>query len=357
MPATSFKTKGTLIVIGQPSAALAKDCFSGKAARTVIVEPDPALAAETRVQLEDENRVSVIAVAVTEKTEQAELATFNFPGLRSLRKTTAKLLQLFPGLQTCKVIPVKGITPTALMAQIGDLSEPVHVVINLPGSEHEIVKAWQKADLLRCIDRLDLNCSSGVFFRGGRSSWVMQKLLAKYGFDLVATDDDDPDFPWMTFEINPMTREVASMRQTLTERDAALEEVNEKVRTQTEAATAAQAHAVKTEATLEELREALSTREAALAEANKTIEESKQQGSALDIAKDDLSVALRMQLVLQSDLSELRKRFAEVDRQRAAQEELLGKLTPRLQEASEQIRYLSLPREDQGDRAKSGDES
>lgn len=61
---------------------------------------------------------------------------------------------------------------------------------------------------------------------------------------------------------------------------------------------------------------------------------------ALEAAKSDLAVALRMQVVAQSDLRDLQSRFRRSEEARRTQENLLQQLTPRLQQASEQLSLL-----------------
>ena len=61
---------------------------------------------------------------------------------------------------------------------------------------------------------------------------------------------------------------------------------------------------------------------------------------ALEAAKSDLAVALRMQVVAQSDLRDLQSRFRDSEEARRTQENLLQQLTPRLQQASEQLSLL-----------------
>lgn len=62
----------------------------------------------------------------------------------------------------------------------------------------------------------------------------------------------------------------------------------------------------------------------------------------LEQSKADLAVALRMQMLAQSDLRDLQARFREVSQARTAQQELLEKLTPRLQQAASQLQHMHL---------------
>jgi hypothetical protein len=63
---------------------------------------------------------------------------------------------------------------------------------------------------------------------------------------------------------------------------------------------------------------------------------------ALERAQDDLAVALRMQGLAQADLRDLQERFRASEQTRSQQAALLAQLTPRLQQAAEQLRALTL---------------
>jgi hypothetical protein len=70
-------------------------------------------------------------------------------------------------------------------------------------------------------------------------------------------------------------------------------------------------------------------------------------------AHADLSVATRMQALLQTDLNDLRAQLEEAQEIRAAQEALLTKLTPRLQQAADQLRLLQLGQDEDSPAIKS----
>jgi predicted nuclease with TOPRIM domain len=78
------------------------------------------------------------------------------------------------------------------------------------------------------------------------------------------------------------------------------------------------------------LEKALSEKEALVA----TTEQQCQKAYA------DLGMATRMHALLQADLNDLRSRFESAQEIRVAQEALLAKLTPQLQQAADQLRRL-----------------
>jgi len=79
--------------------------------------------------------------------------------------------------------------------------------------------------------------------------------------------------------------------------------------------------------------------EAALAAARQSVVD---QSETVQRARQDMAVALRLQAMAGADLKDLQARYAEVLRQKDAQETLIGQLAQRLGEASDYLRQLSL---------------
>jgi len=65
--------------------------------------------------------------------------------------------------------------------------------------------------------------------------------------------------------------------------------------------------------------------------------------AAAQKAQADLGMGLRLQLLAQTDLSDLRTRYGELLSVKEQQDELLGKLTQRLREASQYLHLISPP--------------
>lgn len=368
MPDVSHQSPGTLIIVGQPPAELADFCILGRAGQTFVVEPDPVLAATVET-----SGVQVISAAPWTGKRSAELTTFNFPSLRSLCAPTEELKQLLPGLEESSKITVESISLEDLTSAFGEAQQPVDVIINLPGSEGGILDFWLKSGFLEKISLLDVACSVERFFEKGAKADEVHNLLTDNGFDLFFRNDDDPDWPRLIFHANPLKRELAALHRKLEAREVALGSAKAKLEEQTKAVNSAQSKASQAETEVTKLRKELTAREDALAAAKAQAEEQSQaitaahnlaeklraeniqQGEALQGAKEDLSIALRMQTVLQADLSDMRQRFGKSERERQLQEALLRKLTPRLQQAAEQIRYLCLSDEEPEVTEASGD--
>ncbi len=129
----------------------------------------------------------------------------------------------------------------------------------------------------------------------------------------------------------------------LAEARTQIETLEKRVRTLEEAQQTSQQNLAQT-------RETLNKRNLALAERTEELKAARAEAATpdrdtatqLEQSKADLAVALRMQMLAQSDLRDLQARFREVSQARAAQQALLEKLTPRLQQAAEHMQHMQL---------------
>ncbi len=124
----------------------------------------------------------------------------------------------------------------------------------------------------------------------------------------------------------------AETETALQETRAALDTARKQAETQKTALDAAEA----ARATLE------SERDNAAARARDAEDAAERAHTERDKAFSDLGLAMRMQGLMQSDLDDLRERYRKSEETRGRQEELLRKLTPRLQEAAQQLRRMQL---------------
>ena len=348
-----------LIVVGPPRGEALEALIASAPGRVILVEPDPDAAA----LLEQRGDVTVIAAALGATSGTAELATFNLPGLRSIHVPSPALLHAFPGLQVTSRQTVAAITTAQLLERIGDLSGPVHLRIDAPGSEQILLEGLKDAGLGDGIEHVWLRCGDEQMFEGAASRDVLKTWFLANGFVVESETGADPDWPELTFSINHTARALRQTRIQLAEREDEARSKDERIG-ELEAALAAQTEAADTarkaarqaqeqlgsanEAAVEqtrhidELEAALTTQTEAADAARKAARQAQEQ---LGERQKDVAVALRQQLVIQSDLHELQQRYRESERQRLKQQDVLQKLTPRLQQANEQLQQMALSKD------------
>jgi len=320
----------TLIVVGDPLSETVEQLLEGPAGKIILLEPDPDKAKEIQARFGANERLRVIPALLARRDGPAKLSEYNFPGLRSVVPPIQALRDLFPGLYVRTRKTVKTMTPAQLIEDIGDLPGSVHLDINTPGLEHDILQGWQQAGGLEQLDRIRIRCGATIMFEGAADRKTLEDWAEAWAFQLADMDESDSDWPVLTFTIDQRTRELESLHTRLgmltsqqEQREAALAEMQ----------TAAQTH-VQRIAELEAQRDAM-------AEAHKQALST--AAAEADAARADLGVAMRMQALAQGDLRNLQERFRDSEQARAAQADLLQKLTPRLQQAAQQLQQLILP--------------
>ncbi|SER05630.1 hypothetical protein, partial [Thalassovita taeanensis] len=215
---------GTLIILGMPSPEVLEarlNSIGSMPRRLVIVDPqaDTALA--------DYPDAERIAAAVSEVDGEAEMTFYSIAGLRSFAPPTADLKTLFPGLKIRRTAMVSAISVPSLVAQLGDLPEPLRIWIDMPGEEMKLLAGLQAAGLLGKVAEVVLRCGVESFFEGAEDCATLQGWLAQEAFDLIETDATDPDFLDLWLHGNPLQRRVSALEEEITTRDKQLAERSE----------------------------------------------------------------------------------------------------------------------------------
>lgn len=333
----SSSSRGTLIAIGAAARIdfLYRLVTDSKPpfGQVVLTAPDPAAVAHIRTRFPETSNAQIIPAALGDRDGQVELLQYNFPGLTSLHPPGAALRDLFPGLRIKARKQVQILSAGNLMKRLANAPRPLNLFIDAPGSELDILQAFQAAGALDETRDLRIWCSTGPLFdtpSGAPTlSSVRSWLEARY-FRFTGTDEQDPDWHEIRFTLNQAELEL------------------DLARTELETLRESQAMQLSNAQDLEDLldiRDAqISELEAALSEAQAPKPEPEADPEiARQIAalQSDLALALRLQAIAQADLEDLRGKYRENQGIRASQEDLLRQLTPRLHQAAQQLRAIA----------------
>lgn len=328
----------SLILVGAPPIEELESYGLENLQALVLVEPDPMRAAQLSKHFEARKEVTVVNGAVGNTSGTAELCEFNFPGLRSICQPAPALRRLLPGIRVRKKCMVDVVTSELLLKQVGDLPPPIHLHINLLGSEHEILEGWYENERLDQLVLIRVRCSAEPMFEEGPAGCVVTEWMSKHSF-IATIDRTDPDWPNIEFRKNPLAQRLREAESREAGQSAELAQIRSQVA------------ALDNE--VADLRRQLAVREERIVELEAGVQaahgEARRSKEALAAAQSDLSVVARMQMIAQLDLRELQARFVATEQTRIAQEDLLKKLTPRLQEASQQLQMLASPRGEDAD--------
>jgi hypothetical protein len=305
---TEARTVDLLILTAPPRRAL-----PGGADRIVLLEPDATAAAAVAAA---HPGIEILPLGLAPRPGPAIRVTYNQPGLFAFRPALPALRRLFPGLREIARTEVTCIDPAGLMDRLGDLPPRVALDLDCPGEEAAILEALAGMGALDSFATLSVRCGAEPFFEGAEAADALAARLRAAGLCALARDRDDPDFPVLRFGRPPGLEDLrgplgpeerAALKTVLENRIAGLVAERE--------AEAARARALQTQ--LDAARAG--------------------QTAALEEAREDLALALRMQDMLQGDLEDLRARYREAEAARARQATLLAELAPRLRQAAEEL--------------------
>lgn len=175
--------------------------------RIVLVEPNPACGPALRRLAAANPEVTVVQAALARYDGEGRLQMFSLPRHNSLRKP-AGLIDLLPGLRELGDVAVPTLTASSLLAESGDLSGKVAVILDAPGSELEILQGLDSAGALERLTRLQMICNEEPLYHGAAGRPALQDLLEQAGFSLTGRDLSDPDWPHLTFSNRQQARKI-----------------------------------------------------------------------------------------------------------------------------------------------------
>jgi flagellar biosynthesis GTPase FlhF len=364
---------GTLIVLG----GAASDLFATGSHRLVersgrVVVVDPA----SPVALPHGARAEHVWAAASSQDGDVEMTVYSVHGLRSFLPPAPALKNLFPGLQELSKETVPALSVASLLERLQPLDGPVRLWIDMPGEEALLLENLRSAGLLERVEELVIRCGVEPFFAGSEDCDAIRKRLTQEMFDLVETDERDPDWPVLWFRDSPMLRRLAELESdfaearsqnaaqqaALAEKDTALEETRAQNTTlrvalaEKDAALAARDTSLATakddlETALknhQKREESLNSRLLAQRGAEQELSEQMRRTEVnYRSARRDLTLALEQQNRLRLDYEALQQQYAQLHDEKAELEMLLQQLTPRLREASQYLRDMRAKTADQ----------
>jgi len=204
----------TILHIGAGQATELSDWLKTGAERIVLVEPNPELAENLRQKTSGEPRVTVVEAAIACNSANNHLYVYNLPEASSLHLPTG-LKALFPGLKTIATHRVTTLSPEQLLAdQSPEAGQPAMLVLQCPGEEHAIVQALINSDQLKQFSQIHMASNPEPYYQGSPAVEETIQLLADYGYDVVRSSQQDPDWPSWQISRNPLKDKIAELEET-----------------------------------------------------------------------------------------------------------------------------------------------
>src|SRR5690625_1994950 len=180
------------------------------AKRIILVEPNARLAAELRTRCNNEPRVSILAVAVSDTAADNELTEYNLPEANSLYPPT-DLRKLYPGLRMLGQQSVRTITGEDLLKECELTSDQNALIVQAPGAELGILESMTESGGIDQFSYLAVTCAEISLYASASDSNAVLKILQEQGFDLVRRDNTDPDWPVLILHHNALKQKLADL--------------------------------------------------------------------------------------------------------------------------------------------------
>lgn len=185
--------------------------LANSAKRIILVEPNAQCAGDLRAHSENEPRISILEVAVSNNPDDNQLYEYNLPGADSLYHPTG-LKKLFPGLRVLGQQAVRSITGAELLKQCALTGGKNVLVIQAPGAELGIIESLIDGEALDQFCHLALTCAELPLYATPSESTPVLKLLSAHSFDLISKDDTNPDWPTWRLNQNVLKKRLAKLQ-------------------------------------------------------------------------------------------------------------------------------------------------
>jgi len=328
--------------------------------RLLLAEADPEQRELLNRVVDPSRGEEVLDVAVSARDlSEVTLHLYGNPAFSSFGHAT-QLLEILPNLEPSGDVTVPSKALRTLASELGlDGTQRNLLVLDAPG---QLELLWDAGGLAAFSD-IVVKSGSQPLYENDPDGNVLEFTLAECGFELVGSDPEAIyPFAISAYRRNDARLELANLRSTLS---AAQQRAKSVAKLEAELAGTRKRLAEEHSriARLERQREALEKEKAGLAgeldaraaagdsvakqaEAQqKQLEHLKQRLNQLDDqllnARDAMALAIRMQALRESDLEDLRKRYAELHGVHQSQRALLTKLSRRLVAANEYFQQLA----------------
>lgn len=280
-------TAKSLVIIGPPDVETLQALLSDGPSQAVLIEPETERARSLKQEFEEQKKVLVLTGAIGAPGQKAEFVEYNFPGLRSLRKPSTALRELFPGLSARETSVLELHSIEDLLAQTQPLAEPIALRIDLPGSELDILVSMENSGLLKQVCQISIRCSAEPMFEGGPGIQDVERWLQNQFFQVTDQDRRDPDWPVLQLEANPLAQELADVKARLSDTQTTLSACQNDLQKAQERSLQTDEKAQQDLLTVQNQKQRIATLEEELAEERQALAESHQDRNSRLAALQD----------------------------------------------------------------------
>lgn len=201
----------TIVHIGAGRGDELSEYLASDAQRIVLIEPDPGMAEALRHLVQQDRRVEVLEVAITDNKDLKQLTVYNLPEANSLYQPVA-VRQLFPGLKVISQVSVSSHNIEDFLRIVSPGEECNLLIIQAPGAEHAIINDLIDQDALEFFPYIHLTASQNPLYNGSAGAEQLLSLLRKRGYNSQPIPGADPDWSQWMLERDPATQEIKALK-------------------------------------------------------------------------------------------------------------------------------------------------
>ena len=359
------KNLGTILHIGAGTCSEIDAFRAMVPQQIVLVEPNPELLDILRCKAEPEENVVILGCAVSGDSESSTLNIMSVPALSSLSEPAKALFNLLPSLRLERKAEVDTQSAAELIDSLCLDNSLDHLLfIDTPGEASAVLKALINSEHLGVFSHIVFRSCRNDFYQDCEPAKSLLPALEGHGYHPVGDPDSaDPDFPVYHLHFDKQFVWLQQLRDQLAKAGAQIEslceQVEEKERALSDGVAAHDNEVQRLRAQVEEKERALSDgvaahdnevqrlraqveeRERALSDEVQVHDlKIEQLQSEIDQASTDLSIALKLQMLRESDLADLQQRYKDTVDLKDRQARLLETLKERLSVAASYLRQL-----------------
>jgi len=194
------KTFSHLIWLGAGTASYPEQLLNLAEAATLVEARENAC---VQLQYKVQENAKVYNSLITADNNSIIFNEYNLADYSGINKPT-KLNELFPGLRTIKSDTRQSVSVVSFINDLNLQDNNNALVIDIIDINISLLKSLQEAGLLHLFKNIQIQAGLISLYDNSATSREINNFMQENGYFLHTTITNDPDFPWLSFNLNPL---------------------------------------------------------------------------------------------------------------------------------------------------------
>lgn len=171
-------------------------------------------------------KVSVKQMILTVDGAPVEFTEYNLAEYSAIQ-AAASLKTLFPGIRALHGEQYESVAITEAINGLALEDNNNLLIVDIPDINLALLNALHENNQLGCFSEIHIQAGITPLYIGAATVSDITAFLHKQGFLLQQTNSQDPDLPWLIFEVNPLWQTLEQAQLTIGTLDAELVQVKQ----------------------------------------------------------------------------------------------------------------------------------